>query len=368
MHGSTRVDRLGEEIINKQGLKMKIIKYTKYIDIDVEFEDGYVSKHKQYGAFKIGGIDNPNYYCANGKLRYRLGEEFTTLLGRNVKIIKYIDSNNITVLIDNNIEIETSYRRFKDGNIDNIFIKDDMLGKKNTNQDGIEMEIINFKNSLSCDVLFYDGLNTVRKNVTYDNFINGKVTCPSKKNKLGGIISDRSRTNKEKRIKSIWYFLLTRTTQDEFKNKHPAYKDCTICEEWKDLCLFEKWYLENEYRLKKDKLEIDKDFLICGNKHYSPETCVLLPQKINRTLSGMNRKRKYMQGVSKSGNKYKTSILKNKEKIFLGTFDSEYDAFLAYKKEKENIIHELAIEYKEELPSNIFEMLIRWEFNYGGKV
>ena len=48
-------------------------------------------------------------------------------------------------------------------------------------------------------------------------------------------------------------------------------------------------------------------------------------------------------------------------------FDNEEDAFLAYKKEKENIIHELAIEYKDELPTNIFDMLISWEFKYGGE-
>ena len=37
-----KIDRTGEERINNQGLKMKIIKYVNRRDIDVEFEDGSI--------------------------------------------------------------------------------------------------------------------------------------------------------------------------------------------------------------------------------------------------------------------------------------------------------------------------------------
>ena len=43
-----RNDRVGESTINNQGLKMTIIKYNKSNDIDVEFEDGYISRNKKY--------------------------------------------------------------------------------------------------------------------------------------------------------------------------------------------------------------------------------------------------------------------------------------------------------------------------------
>lgn len=57
----TRVDRIGEEKINNQGLKMIIIAYRKEKDIDVKFEDGYISEHKDYRQFLKGGIMNHNY-------------------------------------------------------------------------------------------------------------------------------------------------------------------------------------------------------------------------------------------------------------------------------------------------------------------
>lgn len=57
----TRVDRIGEEKINNQGLKMIIIAYRNGKDIDVKFEDGYIAEHKDYKQFLKGGIMNHNY-------------------------------------------------------------------------------------------------------------------------------------------------------------------------------------------------------------------------------------------------------------------------------------------------------------------
>lgn len=51
-------DRTGEEKYNYQGLHMKIIKYRKYSDIDVMFDNGYVREHARYSEFKNGTIRN----------------------------------------------------------------------------------------------------------------------------------------------------------------------------------------------------------------------------------------------------------------------------------------------------------------------
>lgn len=52
------IDRTGEIGINNQGLEMKIISYRGWNDIDVEFDNGYISKNKYYLAFKKGSIKN----------------------------------------------------------------------------------------------------------------------------------------------------------------------------------------------------------------------------------------------------------------------------------------------------------------------
>ena len=63
----TRTDRIGEEKINNQGLKMVIIAYRSIHDIDVKFEDGYVSRNKEYKIFKKGGIMNRHYPKPNSR-------------------------------------------------------------------------------------------------------------------------------------------------------------------------------------------------------------------------------------------------------------------------------------------------------------
>jgi hypothetical protein len=47
-----KIDRTGEENINKQGLKMQIIRYKNVHDIDIQFEDGIIVRHTYYQYFK----------------------------------------------------------------------------------------------------------------------------------------------------------------------------------------------------------------------------------------------------------------------------------------------------------------------------
>lgn len=54
-------NRIGEEKMNNQGYKMKIIDYKTNMNITVQFEDGYVVKETTYNNFKKGEIRNPYY-------------------------------------------------------------------------------------------------------------------------------------------------------------------------------------------------------------------------------------------------------------------------------------------------------------------
>lgn len=78
---SKKIDRTGEEKYNNQGCLMKIIKYNSNKDLDVQFEDGWVSKNKNYENFKKGAIKNPNYpiICNVGFIgvgKYKTENEF----------------------------------------------------------------------------------------------------------------------------------------------------------------------------------------------------------------------------------------------------------------------------------------------------
>lgn len=52
--------RIGETKMMNCGMKATIIKYIDSTNIDVEFEDGYISKNKYYKKFLDGGIHNKN--------------------------------------------------------------------------------------------------------------------------------------------------------------------------------------------------------------------------------------------------------------------------------------------------------------------
>ena len=78
-------DRTNEENINNQGLKMKVIKYNNYSDIDVQFEDGLIIKNRNYNDFKKGSIKNlfyPQVYEVGfiGEGKYR-----TSIKGKHTK-------------------------------------------------------------------------------------------------------------------------------------------------------------------------------------------------------------------------------------------------------------------------------------------
>lgn len=59
--GVVTTNRLGELNYNQHGTLMKIIRYAKANDIDVEFQDGhkYIAKNMRYDYFKEGKVQNP---------------------------------------------------------------------------------------------------------------------------------------------------------------------------------------------------------------------------------------------------------------------------------------------------------------------
>ena len=60
-------NKIGEKIINSYGSEITIIKYNKYNDIIMKFDNGYV-KHGSYKEFKNKSVKSP--YC---KTVYRIG-------------------------------------------------------------------------------------------------------------------------------------------------------------------------------------------------------------------------------------------------------------------------------------------------------
>jgi len=91
--------RIGEETTNNIGVKMKIIDYRTYDDLDVEFEDGVIVKNCYYSRFKSGNLIHPYK-------RKHYGEVYTDDKGTSLKIIKCLKYNRFDIQFEDGTIME----------------------------------------------------------------------------------------------------------------------------------------------------------------------------------------------------------------------------------------------------------------------
>ena len=136
--------------------------------------------------------------------------------------------------------------------------------------------------------------------------------------------------------------MLKREFDCEFLKDNPTYKGCTIAKEWLTFSNFKAWMEKQDWKNK----QLDKDILIPGNKHYSPETCVFVSHQINSLFGDHGAARGlYPQGVShyKKRNKYVAQISKFGKHKLLGRFNSVNAAARCYAKAKVEYIETIAL-------------------------
>ena len=187
---------VGEEAVNIDGSKMRIINYRSSLDIDVQFDDGTVLYNKNYSSFKNGSLINPNN---------RVGEKVVASNGMEIKIIAYRGANDIDVQFeDGYIADHVQYSNFKKGTIRNPNCPTTMpkreskyqkdVGKKFILNNGFTVKILNISEEKQgidtrVDIMFEDG--TVLKGVLYKNVKNGKVGYPGFNTRKENIIKER---------------------------------------------------------------------------------------------------------------------------------------------------------------------------------
>ena len=159
-----------------------------------------------------------------------------------------------------------------------------------------------------------------------------------------------------------WARMIERCYSKKLHERFPTYIGCTVSDEFKDYSKWRVWY--DNYPYKQDGWQLDKDLLIKGNKVYSEDSCVFLPQEINKILTKSTTSRgKHLIGVcwSKTNKAFKAQVNKGKGKPeYLGLFKTELEAFNSYKQAKESFVKELADKYKDLLDPRAYEAL----YNY----
>lgn len=248
----------------------------------------------------------------------------------------------------------------------------EMVGMMNKNTMGTMMRIIEYNGWDNLIVEFLDE-HKFKIRTTYQSFINGCVRNPYDKSIYGvGYIGEGvySCTNTPK-IYNTWNSMLARCYNPKNKNHINAYKDCKVDERFHNLQDFGLWFDENYYEVGNERMTLDKDILYKGNKIYSPDTCIFTPIRINN-LFGNNsiRRGEYLKGVTfcKRAQKYMARCWiidenNNRKNIGLGYYETEIEAFNAYKTFKEQYIKIVAKEYYGKIPERLFNALIRYKID-----
>ena len=240
------------------------------------------------------------------------------------------------------------------------------IGEIRTNKQGCKMKILNYLKYENITIEFQDKNKYIVFNATYNNFKKGTIKNPYFPSvfNLGyiGLTTVVDKFGNVKMSYKCWHSMLERC----FSNKIIQYLDVIVCDEW--LCFenFETWFKENYYECGDEKMCLDKDILVKGNKEYSPDKCIFVPKRINSLFTNRkNYRGKYPLGVYKNNKKYDVRLCDgNGNRIYKNGKYTPEEAFCIYKTEREKIIQKVAEEYKgkySNFPINLYNAMYSWE-------
>ena len=153
-----------------------------------------------------------------------------------------------------------------------------------------------------------------------------------------------------------WRSMISRCYSKKYQEKQPTYKGCSVCDEWLRFSNFKKW-MENQ---KWENRALDKDFLVEGDKVYSPSTCLFLPSELNKFITtnaasrgiyplGVYYMKKPKHMVNEHSKPYVSQINNQAGRnIYLGIYSTPEEAHQVYLNAKLRYCEEYLEEFKDE--------------------
>lgn len=231
-----------------------------------------------------------------------------------------------------------------------------------TNEGGI-VKVLIFEGCYSVRVQHLDSAGHVAT-VTASQLRSGRIKNPYRPRIYGvgfaGFGDHKpSKDGKDTKEYVAWTKMLHRCYGEKAAISNPSYKGCYVAPEWHDFQAFAEWYSLQEF--KGSGYQLDKDILIKGNREYSSNFCRLVPEKINKLLTGSDSRRgKHPIGVNFYAGKFCAHCSTDGNKNHIGRFDTAELAFYAYKKFRESYVKRRAEDYRLHMPKEIYEALIAW--------
>ena len=244
----------------------------------------------------------------------------------------------------------------------------DCVGKVFKSSNSGDFKIVKYNDTANVEIQF---LNTGYEMVARLNHIrSGEVKDPYSPSVCGvGIVGTKypstisGRNTKEY---DLWKSMLRRCYSDTHKKKRPTYEGCEVSDNFKSFEYFYEW-CNKQIGFGVSGFELDKDLLMKGNKVYSENTCVFIPQEINTVLIKRTASRgNHLIGVywCNTNKVFVAQVRKNKGKSErLGLFNTEIEAFNAYKTAKESFVKEQANKWKSQIDLRAYGALMNYTVN-----
>lgn len=232
----------------------------------------------------------------------------------------------------------------------------------NTNNCGT-VTVVEYIKSNNVVVRFSDGTEI---NARADHLRAGCVENPQKPVVCGigymGVGEHSSKAcGRKTRVYNTWVNMLKRCYDEGVQRRHPTYRDCTVCEEWHNFQNFANWFALQ--MCNNQDWQLDKDLSVVGNKVYSPEACCLIPRQVNSLLNDCRAVRgEFPQGVHLHvpTGKFCARTTINGKRKHLGMFYTSEEAFYVYKHNKEMHVREMAEEYRDDLPDEVYQNMLKY--------
>lgn len=204
-------------------------------------------------------------------------------------------------------------------------LREERLYKIFTTKTGNSFQITGYLSSNRVEITFTCGN---KKIVCWKHIQSGLIKYPNHRSNCGrgfiGFGEHNSVKSKDAYVK--WDKMLTRCYRDIGQ----GYENCEVAEDWYNFQNFSQWFYSQPDFNRKDvngKVYcLDKDILGCG-KIYSETTCCLVPESLNKVLTGTVNARGYFQ----RGNCYSVKTI---DSGTVGSFNSPELATKVYKETK----------------------------------
>ena len=242
----------------------------------------------------------------------------------------------------------------------------DCVGKVCKSKLSGDFKILKYNDARNVEIQFVStGFETT---VQLGDIRNGKVKDPYTPSVFGvGIVGTKypsSKSGVQTKEYKLWQSMLERCYSDSFKKQRPTYIGCEVSNNFKSYEYFYEW-CHKQVGFNNKGWHLDKDLLVKGNRVYSEDSCVFIPKNINLLLVKSEASRgKHLIGVSwcKRDKVFRAQVGKNKGmQEHLGVFNTELEAFNAYKTAKESFVKEQANEWKSQIDERAYEALMNYQ-------